>query len=199
MISVWRVLTGGYIREPSPRSRSWTYPPSVIPRRTLSSRSFAVTVDHFLSLSDERVCVHSRVQFFCDPMDCSSPGSSVHEAPRQEYWSGLPFPSPRDLPNPGIGPTSLPSPALAGGFMKVESYNMNSFLSDFFYSAELFWDPPTFLRVSIIISFSFLNSIPLYRYIRTCTYSFNDGHLGCFQFWALTNKAVTNIYAQVFV
>ena len=121
------------------------------------------------------------------------------EAPRQEYWSGLPFPSPRVLPNPGIEPTSLPSPALASGFIKVESYNMNSFLSDLFYSAELFWDPPTFLHVSIIISFSFLNSIPLYRCITTCTYSFNDGHLVCFQFLTLTNKAVTHIYAQVFV
>ena len=49
------------------------------------------------------------------------------EFSRQEYWSGLPFPSPRDLPNPGIEPMSLPSPALAGGFIKVGSYNMNSF------------------------------------------------------------------------
>ena len=35
---------------------------------------------------------------------------------RQEYWSGLPFPPPGDLSNPGIEPTSLTSPALAGGF-----------------------------------------------------------------------------------
>ena len=35
---------------------------------------------------------------------------------RQEYWSGLPFPPPSDLPDPGIKPTSLMSPALAGGF-----------------------------------------------------------------------------------
>ena len=35
---------------------------------------------------------------------------------RQEYWSGLPFPSPGGLPDPGIEPTSLMSPALAGGF-----------------------------------------------------------------------------------
>ena len=35
---------------------------------------------------------------------------------RQEYWSGMPFPSPGDLPNPGIKPTSLTSPALAGEF-----------------------------------------------------------------------------------
>ena len=35
---------------------------------------------------------------------------------RQEYWSGLPCPPPRDLPNPGIKLGSLMSPALAGGF-----------------------------------------------------------------------------------
>ena len=35
---------------------------------------------------------------------------------RQEYWSGLPFPTPEDFPDPGIKPTSLASPALAGGF-----------------------------------------------------------------------------------
>ena len=37
--------------------------------------------------------------------------------PRQEYFSGLPFPSPRDLPNPGIKPES---PALAGKFFTTE-------------------------------------------------------------------------------
>ena len=42
----------------------------------------------------------------CDPMDCSPPGSSVHGLSRQEYWSGLPFPSPGDLPDPGIKPGS---------------------------------------------------------------------------------------------
>ena len=35
---------------------------------------------------------------------------------RQEYWSGLPFPSPGDLPDPGIEPGSPTSPASAGGF-----------------------------------------------------------------------------------
>ena len=37
-----------------------------------------------------------------DSMDCSPPGSSVHEFSRQEYWTGLPFPPPGDLPDPGI-------------------------------------------------------------------------------------------------
>ena len=43
----------------------------------------------------------------CDPMDCSSPGFSVHGIPRQEYWSGLPFSPPGDLLNPGIEPRSF--------------------------------------------------------------------------------------------
>ena len=37
--------------------------------------------------------------------------------PRQEYWSGLPFPFPRDLPDPGIKPISS---ALSGGFFTTE-------------------------------------------------------------------------------
>ena len=46
----------------------------------------------------------------------------AHRAPlsmgfsRQEYWSGLPFPSPGDLPNPGMEPASLMFPALVVGF-----------------------------------------------------------------------------------
>ena len=42
-------------------------------------------------------------------MDYSLPGSSVHGIFWQEYWSGLPFPSPEDLPNPGIEPTMCPA------------------------------------------------------------------------------------------
>ena len=48
---------------------------------------------------------------FCDPMDCSLPGSSVHESFQQEYWSRLPFPSLGDLPDPGIETASLAFPA----------------------------------------------------------------------------------------
>ena len=40
--------------------------------------------------------------------------------PRQEYWSGLPFPSPGDLPDPGIKPSSPVSPASAGRFFTTE-------------------------------------------------------------------------------
>ena len=51
----------------------------------------------------------------CDPCDPCQASLSM-TFPRQEYWSGLPFPSPGDLPDPGIEPTSPVFPAVAGGF-----------------------------------------------------------------------------------
>ena len=40
----------------------------------------------------------------CDPQDHSPSGSSVHEILQQQYWSGLPWPPPGDLPNSGTEP-----------------------------------------------------------------------------------------------
>ena len=40
---------------------------------------------------------------------------------RQEYWSGLPFPSPGDLPDPGMEPKSLKYHALAGRFFTISA------------------------------------------------------------------------------
>ena len=47
---------------------------------------------------------------------------------RQEYWSGLPFPTPGHLPDPGIEPSSLVSPVLAGGFFTTEPPRSDSIL-----------------------------------------------------------------------
>jgi len=58
-----------------------------------------------------------------DLMDCSPPGSSVTGFPRQEYWSGLSFASPGDLPNPGIKPGSPAlqvDPALQADSLQTE-------------------------------------------------------------------------------
>ena len=52
-----------------------------------------------------------------DPLDSSPPGSSVH---RILQVRTLPFPPPGDLHHPGIKPSSLASPALAGGFSTTE-------------------------------------------------------------------------------
>ena len=51
-------------------------------------------------------------------MDCSLPGSSVHGILQQEYWSGLPFPSPGDLLDPEIEPGS---PALQADSLPSEA------------------------------------------------------------------------------
>ena len=60
--------------------------------------------------------------------------------PRQEYWSGLPFPSPGDLPNSGIDLTSFVFPALAGGFFTTEP--LIKLLPDKrFYAGLGPWDP----------------------------------------------------------
>ena len=60
-------------------------------------------------------------------LSCSVMSAVAHQAPlsmrfsRQKYWSRLPFPSPRDLPNPRIMSAGDPmSPALAGGFFTTE-------------------------------------------------------------------------------
>ena len=51
----------------------------------------------------------------CNPKDCIAHQAPLSMGfPRQEYWRGLPFPSPGDLPNPGIEPVSPKSPELAG-------------------------------------------------------------------------------------
>ena len=53
------------------------------------------------------------------------PWTVAHESPMsmevsgQEQWSGLPFPTPGDLPDPGIEPVSLASPILAGRFFTI--------------------------------------------------------------------------------
>ena len=60
----------------------------------------------------------------CDPMDCSLPGSSVHGILRPEYCSGGSCPPLGDLPDPGIEPVSLMSPALAGRFFTKELWQM---------------------------------------------------------------------------
>ena len=56
----------------------------------------------------------SHVRLFEILMDCSPPGSSVHEVLQARILDGLPHLLPGALPNPGIEPTSLMSPVLAG-------------------------------------------------------------------------------------
>ena len=67
-----------------------------------------------------RVCMSSRADSLwpCGLQPTSL--LSLRDFPRQEYWSGLPFPPSEDLPKPAIEPLSLASSALAGGFFTTD-------------------------------------------------------------------------------
>ena len=68
------------------------------------------------------------------------------EFSRQEHWSRLPFPTPRDLPDPEIETASLASPALAGGFFttvpigKLYTYILEKAMAT--HSGTLAWRIP---------------------------------------------------------
>ena len=66
------------------------------------------------------LCMLSLAELFGTPLTIAHQAPLSMEFSRQEYWSGLPFPSPGDLQDPGTEPISLASPALAGGFFTTE-------------------------------------------------------------------------------
>ena len=63
----------------------------------------------------------SHVQLFATLWTIACQAPLFMEFFRQEYWDKLPFPPPRDLPDPGIELVSLVSPALADGFMTTSA------------------------------------------------------------------------------
>ena len=76
-----------------------------------------------LSYTNDKYTVHtcmlscfSRVRLSATPWTVARQAPLSLGCSRQEYWSGLPCPPPGDLPDPGIEPASLMSPALEGEF-----------------------------------------------------------------------------------
>ena len=69
-----------------------------------------------------KVKLLSRVQLFATPWTVGHQAPLCMGFPRQEYWSGLAFPSLGDLPNPGIEPGS---PALQADFLPFEAPGRN--------------------------------------------------------------------------
>ena len=63
-------------------------------------------LDGITDSMDIEVTSLSRVQLFATPWTVAHQASPSMEFSRHEYWSGLPFPSPGDLPDPGIKPGS---------------------------------------------------------------------------------------------
>ena len=70
---------------------------------------------------------------------------------RQEYWIGLPFPPPGDLPDPGIEPMSLASPALAG----------------MFFTSSATWEATEYIYMCMYITFVFYIYIYIYTHTHT--------------------------------
>ena len=88
---------------------------------------------------------------------------------RQEYWSGLPFPSPGDLPDPGVKPVS---PALAAWFFTTAS-------------------PGKLSPYDCIVSFMWICRNVFNSFFNPCT-------VGCFQSFAFLNTVAGNILEHVF-
>ena len=104
------------------------------------------------------------------------------ELSREEYWSGMPLPTPGDLPNLAIKPTSLTPPA--GGF----------------FTTSTTWEAYTYKFRYIYIYIYTHTQIHTYIYIHThiyiqihiyhiFTHSSADGHVCCFHVLAIINTA----------
>ena len=91
----------------------------------------------------------SHVQLFATPWTIAHQTPLSMEFSRQEYWGGLPCPSPVDLPNPGIKPGSFMSSALMGGF----------------FTTSTPWKPNVVLLLHRIVEISMENSQE-YLYIK---------------------------------
>ena len=95
-----------------------------LPNPGIEPGSLALQMDSLLSEPPGKpslvvcVLVTQLCLTLCNPIDCSLQGSSVHGILQARIleWVGLPFPPPGHLPDPGIEPESLASPALTGRF-----------------------------------------------------------------------------------
>ena len=90
-------------------------------RKTSLSNSIPFCWLNYIDISSHKlqllcVCVLSHNWLFATPWTAAYQAPLFIGFPRQRYWNGLPFSSPGDLPDPGIEPMSLASPALTGGF-----------------------------------------------------------------------------------
>ena len=98
-------------RQPAGWGTSWLQGP-----RVLLNTAWGCCA-HVSSPLRLRVKLLIHVRLFATPWTVAHQDPPTMGFPRQEYWSGLPFPSPGDLPDPGV--ESL-SPSLAGGFFTTE-------------------------------------------------------------------------------
>ena len=96
----------------------WLYVQSSLKHlKTLEMEGKRETVVHMKAIVCECAHLLGHVQLFVTPWTVTPQTPLSMGFSRQEYWSGLPFSPPADLPDPGIELASPLSPALAGRFM----------------------------------------------------------------------------------
>ena len=99
----------------------------------------------------DNACLHARLLQSCLTLcDPSQAPLSVRFL-RQEYWNGLPFPSPGDLPNPGIKPSS---PALQVDYLTTEPQGK---LISYYSHVQ------TLTSKYVLISYTFLSFVSLHK------------------------------------
>ena len=119
----------------SPSAQSWAHTPLAHGRspqqprlqrprpeartRTLTGHRPCPTRPHYTLLL--LLFSPSGIQLFATPLAAAWEAALSMGFPRQEHWSRLPFPSPGDLPDPGIKPASPAPPAMAGRFFTTKS------------------------------------------------------------------------------
>ena len=113
----WTVAYQGSPSTEFSRQEYWSGLPFPSPVLTLKN-VLCLLVQKCLNIQEThthiQTCVHAHLhQFFVTPWTVAHQAPLSMEFSRQEYWSGLPFPSPGNLPDSGI---ELMSPALADGF-----------------------------------------------------------------------------------
>ena len=119
---------------------------------------FLIPFKSYSSGFSSPACMHAKslqsCPTLCNPMDLGLPDSSVHGTLQEEYWSGLPCPPPGDLPNSGIKPSSLMSPALPGRFFTASTaWEAQALLIPFFYLRILCAIFPKLLMSSFLIPY----------------------------------------------
>ena len=126
------------------------------------------------------------------PSDCSTPGSSIQELEfsSQEYWSRLLFPSPGDLPDPGIKPVSPEAPALQTDSLSLShqgsplSLRFINFIS---LANNQFWASYSYLhflfhQYLLSIIFCFLLSLEFFKLFLQVTVYIIDFYFSSFLF-----------------
>ena len=116
-LQLWRVGSSPLIRDPS----LICIGPLHWEHRVLATRPLGKSQPHY-NLDQrkkwKKVKLLSRIRLFETPWTVAHQAPPSTEFSRQEYWNGLPFPFPRNLPNPGIEPGS---PALQADTLPLES------------------------------------------------------------------------------